>query len=223
MNPALDPTPVYLYLAPSVRGNPGPGGWGAVLVRDHAVAELSGPVPEQSTVQHVGFHGILAALRYLRRPSRIELRVADAAIVARLDRSDHDPWQVESLELALTPSSAQIEQWQRHAQQHPADPTTLERRLFLWTLDHRSGVLLLHTRLLLQQAGHELRAQQESITASPHAQRAKALATQATQQATDIWQRCASPLAAISTAAADAPIPVATPAPPAASDPFVLT
>ena len=58
--------PVIIYSDGACRGNPGPGGWGAVLRFGARVRELSGAVP-QTTNNRMELQAVIEALRALKR------------------------------------------------------------------------------------------------------------------------------------------------------------
>jgi len=57
---------VSIYSDGACRGNPGPGGWGAVLRYGDTVRELAGAVP-QTTNNRMELQAVIEALRILRR------------------------------------------------------------------------------------------------------------------------------------------------------------
>jgi ribonuclease HI len=57
---------VIIYSDGACRGNPGPGGWGAVLRYGASVRELSGAV-SQTTNNRMELQGVIEALRVLKR------------------------------------------------------------------------------------------------------------------------------------------------------------
>ena len=57
---------VVIYSDGACRGNPGPGGWGAVLRHGTTVRELSGAVP-QTTNNRMELQAVIEALRALKR------------------------------------------------------------------------------------------------------------------------------------------------------------
>ncbi len=57
---------VVIYSDGACRGNPGPGGWGAVLRHGASVRELSGAVP-QTTNNRMELQAVIEALRALKR------------------------------------------------------------------------------------------------------------------------------------------------------------
>jgi len=64
--------PVVIYTDGACRGNPGPGGWGALLRYDGREKELSGYEP-MTTNNRMELKAAIAALEALKRPARVEL------------------------------------------------------------------------------------------------------------------------------------------------------
>jgi ribonuclease HI len=63
---------VIVYTDGACRGNPGPGGWGAVIASAGALRELSGAEP-QTTNNRMELLGAIAALESLPAGSQVEL------------------------------------------------------------------------------------------------------------------------------------------------------
>jgi ribonuclease HI len=64
--------PVEIYTDGACRGNPGPGGWAAVLSSDGRVKEISGAQP-QTTNNRMELQAVIEALRALKRPLEVQL------------------------------------------------------------------------------------------------------------------------------------------------------
>lgn len=63
---------VTIYTDGACSGNPGPGGWGAVLIYKGAERELSGGEPD-TTNNRMELKAVIAALEALREPCEVEL------------------------------------------------------------------------------------------------------------------------------------------------------
>ena len=61
-----------IYTDGACAGNPGPGGWGAILIRDGHRQELSGGEPA-TTNNRMELMAAISALEALPRPSRVDL------------------------------------------------------------------------------------------------------------------------------------------------------
>jgi ribonuclease HI len=71
---------VDIYTDGACRGNPGPGGWGAILVYGKHEKELSGGEPH-TTNNRMELSGVIAALSALKEPCEITL-TTDSKYVA---------------------------------------------------------------------------------------------------------------------------------------------
>jgi len=67
-----DVTPVVIYTDGACSGNPGPGGWGAILTYGDKCKEISGG-EEVTTNNRMELMAAIAALEALKRPSRVQL------------------------------------------------------------------------------------------------------------------------------------------------------
>jgi ribonuclease HI len=63
---------IEIYTDGACRGNPGPGGWGALLIAGDLRKELSG-AETHTTNNRMELMGAIEALRALRKPSRVTL------------------------------------------------------------------------------------------------------------------------------------------------------
>ena len=72
MSTAADPRRVEIFTDGACSGNPGPGGWGAILRYGEVVKELNGGEPV-TTNNRMELLAAINALEALKRPSRVEL------------------------------------------------------------------------------------------------------------------------------------------------------
>jgi ribonuclease HI len=72
MNGSAFTPEVVIYTDGACRGNPGPGGWGAVLMSRGAERELCGGEPD-TTNNRMELTAAIEALQALKRPCRVEL------------------------------------------------------------------------------------------------------------------------------------------------------
>jgi ribonuclease HI len=79
--------PVTIYSDGACSGNPGPGGWAAIIIDGADERELSGAEP-LTTNQRMEIRGALEGLRALPRPRRVDLH-SDSAYVVNCFR---DKW-----------------------------------------------------------------------------------------------------------------------------------
>ena len=63
---------VQIYTDGACSGNPGPGGWGAILVYGEKIKELSGGEPA-TTNNRMELISVLTALEALKEPCRVEV------------------------------------------------------------------------------------------------------------------------------------------------------
>ena len=61
-----------IYTDGSSRGNPGPGGWGAIIIGDHKVREIGGRV-EKTTNNRMEMTAVIEALKTLREDASAEV------------------------------------------------------------------------------------------------------------------------------------------------------
>jgi ribonuclease HI len=67
-----DRRPVTIATDGACKGNPGPGGWGAILIAGDHRREISGAEPN-TTNNRMELMAAIAALRMLKRPARVTL------------------------------------------------------------------------------------------------------------------------------------------------------
>jgi len=63
---------IYIYTDGACKGNPGPGGWGALLVSSGHRKEISGGEPN-TTNNRMEMTAVIRALESLKRPSTVEV------------------------------------------------------------------------------------------------------------------------------------------------------
>lgn len=83
---------VEIYTDGSCSGNPGPGGWAAILVVPGKERELSGHEPE-TTNQRMEMKAAVEGLRALRRPCRVALYSDSAYLVNGLRQKWYIRWR----------------------------------------------------------------------------------------------------------------------------------
>ena len=70
----------------AARGNPGPGGWAALLEAGGQRRLLSGQGPERTTNNAMELTAVAAALEALTRPCRVTLRLDSRYVLDGLER-----------------------------------------------------------------------------------------------------------------------------------------
>lgn len=85
-------TKVTIYTDGACSGNPGPGGWGAILsVQEHS-RELSGG-EEQTTNNRMELMAVIKSLQFLTRPCDCEVYSDSAYVVNAFDQHWIEGWQ----------------------------------------------------------------------------------------------------------------------------------
>ena len=83
---------VTIYTDGACSGNPGPGGWGAILKYGEAVKELSGGEPE-TTNNRMELTGVIRALQALKEPCAVELWSDSRYVVDALEKGWARAWR----------------------------------------------------------------------------------------------------------------------------------
>ena len=73
-------------------GNPGPGGWGAILRYKDAEKELSGGAPE-TTNNRMELTAVIEALQLLKEPCIVELYSDSKYVIDALEKGWARSWQ----------------------------------------------------------------------------------------------------------------------------------
>lgn len=82
---------VIIYTDGACRGNPGPGGWGAVLMFGETLREISGGEPH-TTNNRMELMAAIQALEAMKEPVRARLHTDSAYIVNCFKERWHDRW-----------------------------------------------------------------------------------------------------------------------------------
>ena len=83
---------VIIYTDGACSGNPGPGGWGAVLMYGTAAREISGG-ERNTTNNRMELMAAIQALEALKEPVRVRLHTDSAYIVNCFHQGWHERWQ----------------------------------------------------------------------------------------------------------------------------------
>ncbi|PWI58139.1 ribonuclease HI [Sulfoacidibacillus thermotolerans] len=83
---------VSIYTDGACSGNPGPGGWAAILVFGERELELSGG-EEQTTNQRMEIRAVLEGLRALKRPCKVTVYSDSAYVVNCFTQKWYVKWQ----------------------------------------------------------------------------------------------------------------------------------
>jgi len=110
-------------------GNPGPGGWGAILRYRGQERELSGFEPA-TTNNRMELMGAIAAIEALKRPSRVRLHTDSRYVRDGITTWIHD-WKRRNWRSADKKPVKNVDLWQRLAA--AMEPHQVE---FIWVRGH---------------------------------------------------------------------------------------
>jgi ribonuclease HI len=102
---------VIVHTDGACSGNPGPGGWGAILVYNGTRKELSGGEAE-TTNNRMELMGAIAALESLKRPCKVEMHVDSAYVKDGITKWIHG-WKRNGWKTADKKPVKNMELWQR--------------------------------------------------------------------------------------------------------------
>lgn len=83
---------VIVYTDGACSGNPGPGGWGAVLIWNGKQKELSGGAPH-TTNNRMEMQAVIEALNALKKPCRVKIHSDSALIINAFTQGWIENWQ----------------------------------------------------------------------------------------------------------------------------------
>ena len=83
---------VTIYTDGACSGNPGPGGWGAILIWNGKEKEISGGASE-TTNNRMEMQAIIEALNALKRPCQVRIHSDSALIINAFKKRWIDSWQ----------------------------------------------------------------------------------------------------------------------------------
>ncbi len=83
---------VYIFTDGACSGNPGPGGWGAVLRYNAAEKELSGS-EKDTTNNRMELTACIEALKMLKEPCRVELTTDSQYVVNGITKGWAESWR----------------------------------------------------------------------------------------------------------------------------------
>ena len=102
---------VEIFTDGACSGNPGPGGWGAVLRYKGVEKELSGGAPE-TTNNRMELMAAIAALEALKRPSRVALTTDSTYVRDGITKWIH-AWKKRGWKTADKKPVKNLDLWQR--------------------------------------------------------------------------------------------------------------
>ncbi len=105
------PQPVDIYTDGACSGNPGPGGWGAILRYNGIEKELSGGDPG-TTNNRMEMMAAIAALEALKRPARVRLYTDSTYLKDGITKWIH-AWKARGWKTASKKPVKNQDLWQR--------------------------------------------------------------------------------------------------------------
>jgi ribonuclease HI len=102
---------VIIHTDGACSGNPGPGGWGAILVYNGTRKELSGGEAE-TTNNRMELAGAIMALESIKRPCKVEMHVDSAYVKDGITKWIHS-WKRNGWKTADKKPVKNVELWQR--------------------------------------------------------------------------------------------------------------
>ena len=103
---------VHIYTDGACSGNPGPGGWGAVLIYGNHSKEISGSVAD-TTNQRMEMLAAIKALENLKYPCRVQLYSDSAYLVNAFRQGWLERWQKNGWRTTKKTSVENQDLWQR--------------------------------------------------------------------------------------------------------------
>jgi ribonuclease HI len=102
---------VELFTDGACSGNPGPGGWGAILRMSERERELSGGEP-QTTNNRMELMGVISGLEALKRPCKVKLYTDSKYVLDGATKWIHG-WKKNGWRTADKKPVKNVELWQR--------------------------------------------------------------------------------------------------------------
>ena len=103
---------VYLYTDGACSGNPGPGGWGAVLKYGGQEKELSGGEPE-TTNNRMELTAVIEGLSALKEPCEVELCSDSTYVINSIQKKWVYNWQRKGWRKSDNSPALNVDLWQR--------------------------------------------------------------------------------------------------------------
>ena len=102
---------VEIYTDGACSGNPGPGGWGAVLIYNGVEKQLSGSEKE-TTNNRMELSAVITALKALREPCNVTLTTDSKYVCDAINKGWLTSWQKNSWKKADKKPVLNIDLWQ---------------------------------------------------------------------------------------------------------------
>ncbi len=102
---------VTIYTDGACSGNPGKGGWGAILIYGDVVKELSGG-EDNTTNNRMELKAVIEALKALKSPCEVEIYSDSAYVVNAFTQKWIDNWIKNNWKTADKKSVKNVDLWQ---------------------------------------------------------------------------------------------------------------
>ena len=102
---------VEIYTDGACSGNPGPGGWGAVLIYNGVEKQLSGSEKE-TTNNRMELSAVITALKALKEPCNVPMTTDSKQVCAAINKGWLNSWQKNSWKKADKKPVLNIDLWQ---------------------------------------------------------------------------------------------------------------
>ena len=102
---------VEIYTDGACSGNPGPGGWGAVLIYNGVEKQLSGSEKE-TTNNRMELSAVITALKALKKPCNVTLTTDSKYVCDAINKGWLNSWQKNSWKKADKKPVLNIDLWQ---------------------------------------------------------------------------------------------------------------
>lgn len=102
---------VVIYTDGACSGNPGPGGWGAILMYKDVKKEISGGMPE-TTNNIMEITAVIEALKMLKFPCEVEVYSDSAYVVNAFKEKWIENWQKNNWKTSSKAAVKNKELWQ---------------------------------------------------------------------------------------------------------------
>ena len=103
---------VTIYTDGACSGNPGPGGWGAILEYNGIEKELSGGAPE-TTNNRMELMGVITALEALKEPCIVELYSDSKYVIDALEKGWAVSWRAKGWKRADKKPALNPDLWEK--------------------------------------------------------------------------------------------------------------
>lgn len=103
---------VDIYTDGACRGNPGPGGWGAILVYGTREKELSGGEPH-TTNNRMELEGVINALSALREPCEVTLTSDSRYVIQAIEERWVYNWRANGWRKADKSPALNVDLWEK--------------------------------------------------------------------------------------------------------------